>query len=46
MIPTITKIANGRGTSEPIPILSVVGTIPKDATNAIFITGHSLVNAP
>ena len=46
IIPPMTTVASGRCTSEPIPVLSAIGTKPSDATSAVVNTGRSLVSAP
>ena len=37
--PPMTTVASGRWTSEPMPVLSAIGTKPSEATSAVVSTG-------
>ena len=45
-MPPITTVANGRCTSEPMPVFRAIGTNPSAATSAVISTGRSRVKAP
>jgi len=40
MSPPMTTVANGRCTSDPIPVLNAIGTKPRLATSAVISTGR------